>query len=52
MEPDFWLVVVASGDPGIPSLCMEAYVPAMYNSVQMCVYHFEAKAEECVCMVG
>lgn len=49
-------IVVASGDPGIPSFISGVVHgnerPAVYNSVQMCVYHFEAKAEECVCMVG
>lgn len=55
-EPDFFemvesTIVVASGDPGIPSLCMEV-LTAVYNSVQLYVYHFEVKAEECVYMVG
>lgn len=48
-------IVVASGDPGIPSLSRAvngSVCPAVYNSVQMCVNHFEAKAEERVCMVG
>lgn len=45
-------IVVASEDPGTFSLSgVETWsvCPTVYNGVQMCVYHFEAKAEECVC---
>lgn len=45
-------IIVASGD--LVSLLFWGVVyghthPAVYNSVQMCLNHFEAKAEECVC---
>lgn len=48
-------IVVASEDPGTLSLSGVAtgsLCPTVYNSVQMCVYHLEAKAEEFVCVHG
>lgn len=53
VEPDFFLmvestIVVASGDPGIPSLCMEVYAQ-LCIIVYRCVYITLRPRQRSVC---
>lgn len=58
-EPDFedgvtrhCCSIEDSGTPSLSGVVTWSVCPTVYNSVQMCVYLFEAKTEECVCMGG